>query len=185
MSATTSNMMSLGTIAPDFNLINPVTNTLQNLQTLKGAQGTLIIFMCNHCPYVLHLKEALIQISTEYARQGIEIIAINANDTLQYPDDSPTKMIELMQQWGQPFKAYLHDDSQATAKAYQAACTPDFYLFNQSLQCVYRGRFDAATPKNNIPITGNDLRSALENLLNNNPQNSTQIPSIGCNIKWK
>ncbi len=185
MSATASSMMPLGTTAPDFNLINPHSNHFQSLTELKGETGTLIIFMCNHCPYVLHIKQQMIDIALHYKQHGIQTIAISANDVTQYPQDAPNKMIELMAQWNHPFNAYLYDKSQAVAKAYQATCTPDFYLFDEKLQCVYRGRLDASTPKNNIPLTGEDLRMACEHLcaktLNNNPQ----ISSIGCNIKWK
>ena len=127
----------------------------------------------------------MIDIALHYKQHGIQAIAISANDVTQYPQDAPNKMIELMAQWNHPFNAYLYDESQAVAKAYQATCTPDFYLFDEKLQCVYRGRLDASTPKNNIPLTGEDLRMACEHLcvktLNNNPQ----ISSIGCNIKWK
>jgi len=185
MAATSSTMMPLGTTAPDFELANPVTNSTGSLQDLKGAKATLIIFMCNHCPYVIHIKEQLISIAQHYAKLGINTIAINANDIENYPQDAPDKMKVLMEEWGQPFAAYLYDESQTTAKVYQAACTPDIYLFDASLACVYRGRLDGATPKNNMPLTGNDLRQALEALLTNQPINEQQIPSIGCNIKWK
>ena len=185
MTATPSTMMPLGTIAPDFELANPVTNATNRLQELKGAKGTLIIFMCNHCPYVIHIKEQLISIAQHYAKLDINTIAINANDVENYPQDAPDKMKALMEEWGQPFSAYLYDESQTTAKAYQAACTPDIYLFDADLACVYRGRLDGATPKNDTPLTGNDLRQALEGLLTNQTINQQQIPSIGCNIKWK
>ena len=185
MSATNSTMMPLGTTAPDFTLIDPYSNTQKSLQNLKGKTGTLIIFMCNHCPYVLHIKQQLIDIANHYKQHGIQTIAINANDITQYPQDAPDKMIELMAQWNHPFSAYLYDESQATAKAYQATCTPDFYLFDENLQCVYRGRLDASTPKNNIPLTGEDLRMACEHLCSKKTINSHQVPSIGCNIKWK
>lgn len=185
MSATLSNMMPLGTLAPDFELIEPLSNTLLKLQSLKGKKGTVVIFICNHCPYVIHIKQQLIDIAAHYINQDINIIAINANDIENYPQDAPDKMVELMAQWGNPFTAYLYDESQATAKAYQAACTPDIYLFDEKLVCVYRGRLDASTPKNDKPLTGIDLRAALDNLLTRKAISETQIPSVGCNIKWK
>ncbi len=185
MSATLSNMMPLGTLAPDFKLIEPLSNTTLKLQNLRGEKGTVVMFICNHCPYVIHIKQQLIDIAAHYIQQGINIIAINANDIEKHPQDAPDKMVELMAQWGNPFTAYLYDASQETAIAYQAACTPDIYLFDEKLNCVYRGRLDASTPKNNEPLTGADLRAALNNLLADKAINETQIPSIGCNIKWK
>lgn len=185
MSATPSNMMPLGTLAPHFELFEPLSHSTLGLQTLKGEKGTIIMFICNHCPYVIHIKPQLIDISKFYARKGINTIAISSNDIANYSQDAPDKMVELITQWGNPFAAYLYDESQNTAKAYQAACTPDIYLFDKNLSCVYRGRLDASTPKNNEPLTGADLRTALDNLLTNTPINTTQIPSIGCNIKWK
>lgn len=185
MSATPSNMLPLGTLAPDFELVDTISNSTLNLSSLQGDNGTLILFICNHCPYVIHIKQQLIDIANSYAEQGISTIAISSNDVDNYPQDAPDKMTALMQDWGNPFAAYLYDESQAIAKAYQAACTPDIYLFDKNLACVYRGRLDAATPKNNEPLTGSDLRSALDNLLAGMPINEKQIPSIGCNIKWK
>lgn len=185
MSATLSNMMPLGTLAPDFELIEPLSDTLFKLQSLKGEKGTVVMFICNHCPYVIHIKQQLIDIAEYYLNQGIHFIAINANDVEHYPQDAPDKMVELMAQWGNPFTAYLYDESQETAKAYQAACTPDIYLFDGKLKCVYRGRLDTSTPKNNEPLTGADLRAALDNLLADKAISETQIPSVGCNIKWK
>ena len=185
MSATLSNMMPLGTLAPDFKLVEPLSHKTLHLQSLKGEKGTIIMFICNHCPYVIHIKQQLIDIADHYINQGIHIIAINANDIENYPQDAPDKMVELMAQWGHPFTAYLYDESQAIAKAYQAACTPDIYLFDEKLVCVYRGRLDASTPKNDKPLTGIDLRVALDNLLARKAISETQIPSVGCNIKWK
>ncbi|MDQ7091954.1 MAG: thioredoxin family protein [Methylococcales bacterium] len=185
MSATLSNMMPLGTTAPHFELLDPISSVTRSLPSLKGKTGTVVIFMCNHCPYVIHIKQQLIDISMAYAKKGINTIAINANDMANYPQDAPDKMVTLMAQWGHPFAAYLYDESQKTAKAYQAACTPDIYLFDETLACVYRGRLDASTPKNDEPLTGHDLRTALDNLLAKTPIPDTQIPSMGCNIKWK
>ncbi len=185
MTATQSNMLPLGCAAPDFNLPDCVSGKVYSLQDLKGGKGTLVMFICNHCPYVLHVKQQLIAIARHYAALGIASIAISANDIKNYPQDAPDKMKQLMAEWGNPFAAYLYDESQDVAKAYQAACTPDFYLFDENLVCVYRGRLDAATPKNAEPLTGAELRAALDNLLAGRPISDNQIPSIGCNIKWK
>jgi len=185
MAATHSTMMPLGTCAPDFTLLDTVTGLNKSLQDLKGKKGTLVMFICNHCPYVMHVKNQLIDIAGHYAALGINAIAISSNDVENYPQDAPDKMKQLMTEWGNPFSAYLYDETQAVAKDYQAACTPDFYLFDASLACVYRGRLDAATPKNELPLSGNDLRSAMDNLLAKQPIDQEQIPSIGCNIKWK
>jgi len=185
MAATPSNMLPLGTIAPDFHLIDTVSGKQVGLQDLKGKAGTVIMFICNHCPYVLHVKQQLIEITQQYATVGISVIAISSNDIENYPQDAPDKMRAMMVEWGNPFSAYLYDESQNVARAYQAACTPDIYLFDANLACVYRGRLDGATPKNDEPITGEDLRGALDNLLAGRVINPDQIPSIGCNIKWK
>jgi thiol-disulfide isomerase/thioredoxin len=185
MAATASNMMPLGTIAPDFDLFNSVTGTHNNLQELKGEKGTIVMFICNHCPYVQHIKDQVIDIARHYASLGISTIAISSNDIENYPQDAPDKMKEMMEVWGHPFAAYLYDESQDTARAYQAACTPDIYVFDRNLACIYRGRLDGSTPKNDVPLTGEDLRNALDNLLANKPVNAKQLPSIGCNIKWK
>jgi thiol-disulfide isomerase/thioredoxin len=185
MAATHSNMMPLGTIAPDFELLDTVISSNKSLQELKGGKGTVVLFMCNHCPYVMHVKDQLIDIAKSYAPKGIQTIAISSNEIEHYPQDAPDKMKELMAQWGRPFAAYLYDESQEVAKAYQAACTPDIYLFDADLACVYRGRLDGSTPKNDVLSTGEDLRNALDCLLAGKPIGEEQIPSVGCNIKWK
>ena len=185
MAATHSNMMPLGTTAPDFDLLDTVTGSNKSLQELKGEEGTVVIFMCNHCPYVIHVKDQLIDIAKSYAPKGIQTIAISSNEIEHYPQDAPDKMKGLMAQWGHPFAAYLYDESQEAAKAYQAACTPDIYLLDANLACVYRGRLDGSTPKNDVPSTGEDLRNALDCLLAGKPISAAQIPSVGCNIKWK
>lgn len=185
MAATNSTMMPLGTTAPDFTLPDTVAGNVKSLQDLKGNQGTIVMFICNHCPYVIHVKEQLIDIARQYAELGVSTIAISANDVENYPQDSPEKMKEMMAAWGNPFAAYLYDESQDVAKAYQAACTPDIYLFDADLTCVYRGRLDGSTPKNDEPLDGADLRAALDDLLAGRPVHQEQIPSIGCNIKWK
>ncbi len=185
MSATPSNMMPLSTIAPDFTLLDTISGEHKSLANLKGKQGTLVMFICNHCPYVIHIKDQLIDIANQYAQQGISTIAISANDIANYPQDAPDKMQAMMLEWGNPFTGYLYDETQAVAKAYLAACTPDIYLFGADLACVYRGRLDGATPKNKVAVTGEDLRHALDLLLVGKVNNQEQIASIGCNIKWK
>lgn len=185
MAATLSNMLPLGSPAPDFELVDTVTGKSFCLQDLRGERATLILFICNHCPYVLHIKDQLISIARHYKPLGVSTIAISANDILNFPQDAPDKMQALMAEWGNPFAAYLYDESQDTARAYQAACTPDIFLFDSELACVYRGRLDAATPKNNEPNSGADLRQAIDNLLNGQAISTDQFASIGCNIKWK
>lgn len=185
MAAITSHMLPLGTLAPDFLLPDTISGKLLSLRDLQGQQGTLVMFICNHCPYVLHAKSELIAIARHYAGLGISTIAISANDIQSYPQDAPDKMQALMAEWGNPFAAYLYDESQTVARAYHAACTPDIYLFDADLACVYRGRLDGSTPKNEVPLTGDDLRRALDSLLAGQLIDPEQLPSIGCNIKWK
>lgn len=185
MSETASTMLPIGTVAPDFYLPDVITGKSFRLDDLKGKHGTLLLFICNHCPYVLHIKDQLIAIANEYKVKGIQTIAISVNDVEAYPQDAPDKMQALMADWHYPFAAYLYDETQEVAKAYQAACTPDIYLFDERLSCVYRGRLDGATPQNNISSTGVELRNAIDNVLVKAPIDSMQWPSIGCNIKWK
>jgi peroxiredoxin len=188
MALTPSSMMPLGTRAPDFTLTDTVSGKKTGLQDAKGAQGTLMMFICNHCPYVKHIKAALSQLGKDYQNnsqnRGIAIIAINANDAVNYPDDAPDKMKVFAQQNGFGFP-YLHDETQSVAKSYGAACTPDFFLFDGNLKCVYRGQFDDSRPGNDIPVTGKDLRAAMEALITGKNISATQRPSMGCNIKWK
>ncbi|MEM7017777.1 MAG: thioredoxin family protein [Pseudomonadota bacterium] len=184
MAATPSNMLPLGTTAPDFTLPDTVSDQTLSLQTLKSDKATLVMFICNHCPYVIHVADELVKLSQDYTPQGVSLVAISANDVDNYPADAPDKMKALANTWGNPFP-YLYDESQATAKAYKAACTPDFYLFDGELKCAYRGQLDGSRPGNNTPVTGKDLRAALDNLLAGKPVDPNQTPSIGCNIKWK
>lgn len=184
MAVTPSNMLPLGTKAPHFNLLNPVTGKSMSLDDIKSDVATVIMFICNHCPFVKHIQDGLIDLAQDYQSKNVKVIAINSNDADSYPDDSPERMKEIAIEHNYPFP-YLYDETQEVAKAYQAACTPDFYVFDKNLSCVYRGRFDAATPGNNEPVTGNDLRSALDNLLAGKPINPDQKPSMGCNVKWK
>ena len=179
MANTPSNMLALGTKAPFFELPNPAKNNeLKSLEDLKGSKGTLVIFMCNHCPFVIHVIEKLAELYEDYKGKGIEFIAIN------YPADSPELMVDFAEEKGFTFP-YLYDESQAVAKAYDAACTPDFYFFDDKLDLIYRGQMDDSRPGNNKEITGEDLVIAFENLLAGQPQEELQRPSLGCNIKWK
>ena len=184
MARTPSNMMPLGTKAPDFTLPNAVTGETVTIADAKSDVATVIMFICNHCPYVKLVNGQLVQLANDYQPKGVSFIAINANDVVNYPDDSPEKMKEAAQQLGYSFP-YLYDESQEVAKAYQAACTPDFFLFDKDLKCVYRGQLDDARPNSNTPTTGKDIRDALDAILAGNPVNPEQKPSIGCNIKWK
>lgn len=182
--AVNSSMLPLGTIAPSFNLIDVCTNKSIALSDFQNSKATVIMFICNHCPYVIHIQEKLIAIANEYIAKGISFIAINSNDVELYPDDSPLQMKKIASEKKYPFP-YLFDETQEVAKAYHAACTPDFYIFDQSLKCVYRGRFDDSTPRNQIEPSGRDLIEALDAVLAGEMVNPNQKASIGCSIKWK
>ena len=184
MSNTPSNMLPLGTTAPDFDLIDTVSDKMLSLNDFKGEAATLIMFICNHCPFALHVNEQLITLATDYKNNGVGFAAISSNDVENYPQDSPELMKELAKEVGYPFP-YLYDESQEVAKAYDAACTPDFYIFDNNLKLVYRGQLDSSRPGNNQLINGKDIRSALDAVLAGNEVNLNQIPSMGCNIKWK
>ena len=184
MSATPSTMMPLGTIAPSFELHDTVSGKLISLSELKGEKATLVMFICNHCPFVIHINEELVRIATAYQSQGVSFIAISSNDVINYPQDGPELMKIHAVKMGYPFP-YLYDESQEVAKAYDAACTPDLFLFDEKLKCVYRGQVDDSRPTNDTPVTGKDLRAALEAVLSGRKISENQIPSIGCNIKWK
>jgi peroxiredoxin len=184
MSKTPSNMLPLGTLAPDFTLYDAVSGKILSLSDLKSSVATVIAFICNHCPFVQHVNVGLVELAKDYQKSKIQFIAISANDVEKYPEDSPEKMTETAKQLGYAFP-YLFDETQTVAKAYQAACTPDFYIFDKNLLCVYRGQMDDSRPGNNIPVTGTDIRQALDNILANRPVSTEQKPSLGCNIKWK
>ncbi|MBL7777261.1 MAG: thioredoxin family protein [Chitinophagales bacterium] len=184
MARTPSNMIPLGTVAPDFTLPDTVSGSIYSLQQLKGEVATVVMFICNHCPYVKHINVALVQLANDYMNKGVSFVAISSNDAVNYPDDSPEKMKEQALALGYPFP-YLYDETQEVAKLYDAACTPDFYIFDNSLLLVYRGQLDDSRPSNDTPVTGKDMRLALEALLQNTPVSVEQRPSIGCNIKWK
>lgn len=179
MSATPSTMLSLGTKAPDFNLPSVNGGNL-TLNYTKNSKAFVVMFICNHCPYVQHIEEELVNLADEYIQQGIAFIAISSNDAEKYPDDGPDKMAQK----NYPFP-YLYDEDQEVAKAYEAACTPDFYIYDGNNELVYRGQFDDSRPGNDKPVTGNDLREALDAILEGEPVSEDQTPSIGCNIKWK
>lgn len=184
MAATPSNMIPLGFKAPSFSLKDTVSDKVLTLEELSSDTATVLMFICNHCPFVKHVNEQLVKLAYDYTPKGISFIAINSNDVENYPEDRPEKMKESALQLGYPFP-YLFDASQNVAKAYGAACTPDFYIFDAGLTCVYRGQLDASRPGNGLPVTGKDMREALDALLNGKEVNRNQIPSIGCNIKWK
>lgn len=176
-------MLPLGTAAPDFKL--PDTNgKLVSIADFTGKPALLVMFICNHCPYVKHVRAELTKLSHDYASHGVGIVAISANDVVNYPEDSPAKMAEEAKEAGYDFP-YLFDESQAVARAYHAACTPDFFLFDRDRKLVYRGQLDDSRPGNGMPVTGKDLRAALESLLDGKPLSIEQRPSLGCNIKWR
>ena len=184
MVQTLSNMMPLGTVAPDFNLLDTVSGEQISLQSTRGKVATVVMFICNHCPFVRHIQKELVKIGREYPAKGVGIIAISSNDVNNYPDDAPEKMKDVALFNGYKFP-YLYDETQQVAKAYDATCTPDFFVFDKELKCVYRGQLDDSRPGNDIPVTGNDLRNALESIILGNQIDANQKPSIGCNIKWK
>jgi peroxiredoxin len=183
MVKTSSTMLALGTPAPDFDLPDP-TGTRHRLADFAGADALVVAFICNHCPYVKHIAAGLSGFGRDCAELNVAVVAINANDIEAHPPDAPELMRKEAEAHGYVFP-YLYDASQAVAKAYRAACTPEFFLFNADRKLVYRGRFDAATPGNSEPVTGADLRAALEALLAGGKPDDAQTPSIGCNIKWK
>jgi len=184
MSLTPSNMLPLGTIAPDFELPEVVTGRNVSLRDLTTGDGTVVMFICNHCPYVKHVQSELVRLANDYMEKGVRFVAISSNDAENYPEDSPELMKETAKTWKYPFP-YLYDESQDTAKRYDAACTPDFYVFDKNTKLVYRGQLDGSRPGNDVPLNGKDIRQALDDLLNGVPVNSEQRPSQGCNIKWK
>lgn len=185
MSLTPSTMLDLGTRAPDFSLPDPVTGQTITLDQVAGEKGLVVVFMCNHCPFVKHIADVLAAFAREYQEHGIGAVGISSNDPEHRAEDGPEYMAQEARQRGYTFP-YLFDESQTAAKDYHAACTPDIYLFDARLRLVYRGQFDAARPGNDVPVTGNDLRAACDALLGGRQlPESVQKPSIGCNIKWK
>ena len=184
MVATPSTMLPLGTKAPLFCLPDVCTNQSTDLDAVDINKGCLIAFVCNHCPYVIHLLDPLVRMSNEWVKKGIKVFLISSNDADNYPDDSPVKMRELAQKKQFQFP-YLYDEDQSVALAYKAACTPDFFLFDSKLSLFYRGQFDDSRPSNQNEATGTELSSAVDSLLLNQPAPKVQKPSLGCNLKWK
>jgi len=184
MAATPSNMIPLGTKAPDFELLDTVSGQKLSLSQLSSDKATVIMFICNHCPYVKHINKQLVHIAEKYIQKGVSFVAISSNDVENYPDDGPDLMKKVAEEHKYPF-VYLYDEDQAVAKKYDAACTPDFYIFDKGMKCAYRGQFDDSRPKNEVPVTGKDLATALDDVLAGRQVSFDQRPSIGCNIKWK
>ncbi|WP_286755146.1 thioredoxin family protein [Roseivirga sp. UBA838] len=184
MARTPSNMLPLGTPAPDFKLPDTISGKSLSLAELKSDKATVIMFICNHCPFVKHVDEGIVSLAKDYQTKGVSFIAISSNDVENYPQDSPELMKEEAEKVGYTFP-YLYDETQEVAKAYDAACTPDFYVFDADLKCAYRGQLDDSRPGNGKPVTGKDLRAALDEILEGKPVSAPQIPSLGCNIKWK
>ncbi|MBX2968995.1 MAG: thioredoxin family protein [Cyclobacteriaceae bacterium] len=184
MAATPSTMVSLGTPAPAFTLTDVVSGEPISIPHHSGKTATVIMFICNHCPYVKHINQALVKLANDYQHHGITFIAISSNDATKYPEDGPEKMREMARYLKCPFP-YLYDETQEVARAFDAACTPDFFVYNSNLKLAYRGQFDDSRSGNNIPVTGHDLRQALDSLVSGKPVPEQQKASIGCNIKWK
>ena len=187
MAETPSNMLPLGTLAPDFTLPNTnsaVNSAVCSLSDFEQSKAVVIAFICNHCPYVVHVKQSFSEYAREYQEKGISVIAISANDISTHPQDGPDRMAEDAARHGYVFP-YLYDETQEVARIYDAACTPDFYLFNSDRKLVYRGQFDSSRPGNGVTVTGEDLRNATEALLAGTEISENQVPSVGCNIKWK
>ena len=183
MALTPSNMMPLGTSAPDFCLPDTVSGKEVCLSDVRGEIATVVMFICNHCPFVKHIQDELVRLGQEYPSQGVSLIAVSSNDAVEYPEDSPENMKALAKSLEYTFP-YLYDETQEVAKSYTAACTPDFFVFDADRTLVYRGQFDDARPSNRIPVTGADLRAAVDAVLADQEVSAVQKPSIGCNIKW-
>jgi peroxiredoxin len=184
MALTPSKMLELGTRAPHFELRDSITRSVYSLNQLKGERGTIVMFICNHCPFVKHVNEEIVRLANDYRILGFGFIAISSNDVKAYPQDHPDEMFKAARKLNYPFP-YLYDETQEVARSYDASCTPDFFVFDESLLLVYRGQLDDSRPKNGIPTSGRSIREALDALLNNRPVPSAQKPSIGCNIKWR
>ena len=184
MAFTESTMLPLGTKAPFFNLPDTVSGKILSLEAVKSDKATVIMFLCNHCPYVLHVNAGIVALAKDYEPKGVKFVGISSNDVENYPQDGPELMTELARKEGYTFP-YLYDASQDVARIYDAACTPDFYIFDGEMRLAYRGRIDGSRPKNDVPVTGADMRAALDNILRGLPVAEKQYVSGGCNIKWK
>ena len=184
MARTESTMLELGTVAPDFALTDAVSGQTVRRDDFRGKKGLLVMFICPHCPYVKHVEQSLGELSADYAGKSLGIVAISANDVVNYPADSPEGMKQQATAHGFRFP-FLYDETQAVARAYRAACTPDLFLFDADFKLVYRGQYDSSRPGNGVPVTGEDLRAAMDAVLAGQPVSADQRPSLGCNIKWK
>lgn len=184
MAKTPSTMVPLGTKAAPFTLPDTVSGEEKSLAELKSGVATVVMFICNHCPFVKHIQQGLVELANDYIPQDVSFIAISSNDVANYPEDSPEQMQTLAKKLGFPFP-YLYDESQEVARAYDAACTPDFYIYDANLSLVYRGQLDDSRPENGKPVTGADIRRALDAIVKGETVDANQIPSLGCNIKWK
>lgn len=182
--AQASKMIPLGSTAPAFSLPDTVSGQTLSLKALQSDKATVVMFICNHCPYVKHVQTQLVRLANDYQPKGVSFIAISSNDVSDYPEDSPANMKAVAEREGYPFP-YLYDESQDVARAYSAVCTPDIFIYDDEMKLVYRGQLDDSRPGNDIPVTGNDVRLALDNLLAGKPVDPNQRPSIGCSIKWK
>lgn len=183
MAKTLSYMLPLGTTAPDFNLPDFDGNNYKQA-SFNDAPALLVAFICSHCPYVKHVQKEFTQMVKEYQQKGVAVVAVNSNDIKRYPQDGPQMMAQDAKTFGYTFP-FLFDETQQVAKAYKAVCTPDYFLFDKNRELVYRGRMDASRPENNLPVTGEDLRAAMDAVLENRPVSDNQVPSLGCSIKWK
>ena len=184
MALTESNMLPLGTVAPDFTLPDTVSGKMINLKDIATGKATVVMFLCNHCPYVIHVNPEIVRIVHDFKEKNVNFVGISSNNVEKYPADSPEKMKVLAEEVGYTFP-YLYDETQEVAKAYDAACTPDFYVFDEQRKLVYRGRIDDSRPNSGKPLTGKDLREAINPVLEGREVSSRQYPSAGCNIKWK
>lgn len=184
MAAVETTNLPLGFTAPEFNLPDSVSGNKYSFENLKGDKGTVVMFICNHCPFVKHVFDQLVALGNDYKKNGFGFIAISSNDVEKYPQDGPDLMKELAEEKAFPFP-YLYDETQDVAKAYNAACTPDFSIFDAENKCVYRGQLDDSRPSNDLPVNGSSIRNVLDALLETGTYSGDQIPSIGCNIKWK
>lgn len=184
MALTESNMLPLGTAAPSFHLPDTISGKTLRLADVQGEKGTVVMFLCNHCPFVIHVNEEVVAVAGHYQQKGVGFVAISSNDVENYPADAPDKMTAHAKATGYNFP-YLYDESQAVAKAYDAACTPDFYVFDGEGKLYYRGRLDRSRPGNSNPLNGEDLRAAIDGMLAGQAAPEKQYPSAGCNIKWK
>ncbi len=184
MSFTESNMLPLGSEAPPFALPDTVSGKTIRIEDIASEKATVVMFICNHCPYVIHVNDEIVRVANDYIAKGIAFVAISSNDVVNYPQDGPEEMKKQAQKLKYPFP-YLYDESQNVARAFDAACTPDFYVFDKDLKLVYRGRIDDSRPGNNLPLTGKDLRTALDAVISGQAVAEKQYPSGGCNIKWK